>query len=180
MNYSLKKSNVFYKGKVFDLKIDEIEYESGNKGIREVAVHPGGAVIVPVTKEGKIILVTQFRYPFQKELMEFPAGKLDKDEHPLKCAERELEEETGFKAGKIKKLGEIYTAPGYCTEVLHIYMAKDLTAGNHNREKGELGMQIHKFTINEVEEKIGKGEIVDAKTICGIYHLKRFLVKNIK
>ena len=172
MNYILKKSNVLYKGKVFDLKIDEIEYESGNKGIREVAVHPGGAVIVPVTNDGDIILVTQFRYPFQKELMEFPAGKLDEDEDPLKCAERELEEETGFKAGRIEKLGEIYTAPGYCTEILHIYVARDLTIGNHNREEGELGMQIHKFTIDEVEEKIAKGEIVDSKTICAIYYLK--------
>ena len=178
MNYILKKSNVLYKGKVLDLKIDEIEYESGNKGIREVAVHPGGAVIVPVTNDGDIILVTQFRYPFQKELMEFPAGKLDEDEDPLKCAERELEEETGFKAGKIRKLGEIYTAPGYCTEMLHIYVAQNLTEGKHNREEGELGMQIHKFTIDEIEEKIVRGEIVDSKTICGIYYLKKFLIKS--
>lgn len=174
MNYTLKKSNVLYKGKVFDLKVDEIEYESGNKGIREIAVHPGGAVVVPVTDEGKIILVTQFRYPFQKELMEFPAGKLDAGEDPMKCAERELEEETGFKAGKIKKLGEIYTAPGYCTEILHLYLARELKPGNHNREEGELGMRIYEFTVKEVEDKIAKGEIVDGKTICGIYYLKSF------
>ena len=174
MNYTLKKSNVLYRGKVFDLKVDEIEYESGNKGIREIAVHPGGAVVVPVTDEGKIILVTQFRYPFQKELMEFPAGKLDAGEDPMKCAERELEEETGFKAGKIKKLGEIYTAPGYCTEILHLYLARELKPGNHNREEGELGMRIYEFTVKEVEDKIAKGEIVDGKTICGIYYLKSF------
>lgn len=174
MNYTLKKSNVLYRGKVFDLKVDEIEYESGNKGIREIAVHPGGAVVVPVTDEGKIILVTQFRYPFQKVLMEFPAGKLDAGEDPMKCAERELEEETGFKAGKIKKLGEIYTAPGYCTEILHLYLARELKPGNHNREEGELGMRIYEFTVKEVEDKIAKGEIVDGKTICGIYYLKSF------
>jgi ADP-ribose pyrophosphatase len=175
MNYTLKKSNVLYKGKAFDLKVDEIEYESGNEGIREVAVHPGGAVIVPITEEGKIILVTQFRYPFQKVLMEVPAGKLEAGEDPMKCAERELEEETGFKAGNIKKLGEIYTAPGYCTEILHIYVAKNLTPGDHNREEGELGMQIHEFTLDEIEDKIAKGEIVDGKTICSIHHLKNFL-----
>jgi ADP-ribose pyrophosphatase len=175
MNYTLKKSNILYKGKVFDLKVDEIVYESGNKGIREVAVHPGGAVIVPVTEERKIILITQFRYPFQKELMEVPAGKLNAGEDPVKCAERELEEETGFKAGDIKKLGEIYTAPGYCTEILHIYLARNLTAGNHNREEGELGMQIYEFTLEEIEDKITRGEISDGKTICSIYHLKKFL-----
>ena len=178
MSFILKKSDVLYKGKVFDLKIDEIEYESGNKGIREIAVHPGGAVIIPVTDIGKVILVTQFRYPFQKELMEFPAGKLDAVEDPLKCAERELEEETGYKAGKIHKLGEIYTAPGYCTEILYLYAAKNLTAGNHNREEGELEMKIYELSISEVEKKIAAGEIVDAKTICGIYYLKKSLVNN--
>ena len=175
MKYKLKKSNVLYKGKAFDLKVDEIEYESGNKGVREVAVHPGGAVVVPVTDTGKVILVTQFRYPFQKVLMEVPAGKLEAGEDPMKCAERELEEETGFRTGKIEKLAEIYTAPGYCTEILHIYTARNLTAGNQNREEGELGMQIHEFTLDEIEDKIAKGEIVDGKTICSIYHLKNIL-----
>lgn len=178
MNYTLKKSDLLYKGKVFDLKVDEIEYESGNKGIREIAVHPGGAVVVPVTDDGKVILVTQFCYPFQKELMEFPAGKLDSGEDPLKCAVRELEEETGFKAGEIQKLGEIYTAPGYCTEILYLYIAKDLKAGNHNREEGELEMEIYEFSLDEIEEKISAGEITDAKTICGIYHAKKFLFKE--
>ena len=142
MNYKLLKSEIRFKGKVFDHQVDEIEYESGNKGIREIAIHPGGAVVVPVKDDGKIILVKQFRYPLQKTLIELPAGKLDKGEDPLVCATRELEEETGYKAKEIKKLGEIYTAPGYCTEVLHIYSASGLTPGNHNREEGEHGMEI--------------------------------------
>ena len=175
MNYILKKSDVLFKGKVFDLKVDEIEYKSGNKGIREIAAHPGGAAVIPLTKEGKLILVTQLRYPIQKISMEFPAGKLDKDEDPLICAERELEEETGFKAGKIHKLGEIYTTPGYSTELLHLYVAQDLTAGEHKREEGELEMEIFELTIDEVEKKIALGEIKDSKTICGFYHLKNFL-----
>ena len=177
MNFISKKSNVLFKGKVFDLKVDEIEYESGNKGIREVIVHPGGAAVIPITNSGKIILVTQFRYPVQKVSMEFPAGKLDKGEDPLICAARELEEETGFKAGKIQKLGEIYTTPGYSTELLHLYVAQDLVAGEHKREEGELGMEIFELTIDEVEEKIASGEIKDSKTICGVYHLKNFLAK---
>ena len=172
MNYKLLKSEILYKGKVFDHQVDEIEYESGNKSIREIAIHPGGAVVVPIQDDGKIILVKQFRYPLQKKLIELPAGKLDKGEDPLICATRELEEETGYKVKEIKKLGEIYTAPGYCTEILHIYSAKGLTPGNHNREEGEHGMEILELSLNQVEEMILKGEITDAKTIVGIYYLK--------
>ncbi|HKI79459.1 MAG TPA: NUDIX hydrolase [Ignavibacteriaceae bacterium] len=172
MNFKVTNSEVKFSGKVFDLKIDEILYDSGNKGIREVAVHPGGAVVVAVKNDGKIIMVKQFRYPFQKFLIELPAGKLDKDEDPMNCAVRELEEETGYAAGQIEKLGSIYTTPGFCTEELHIYLAKDLAAGEHNREEGEYEMEIFEFTLEEIEEKIKNGEIVDSKTICGIYKFK--------
>ena len=172
MKYKLLKSEIRFKGKVFDHQVDEIEYDSGNKGIREIAIHPGGAVVVPVKDDGKIILVKQYRYPLHKTLIELPAGKLDKGEDPLVCAIRELEEETGYKAKEIKKLGEIYTAPGYCTEVLHIYSASGLTPGNHNREEGELGMEILEFSIEEIELMISSGKITDAKTIVGIFYLK--------
>ena len=101
MNFKLKQSRILYKGKVFDLKVDDIEYNSGNKSIKEVAVHPGGVVIIPVTAENKLIVVSQFRYPLQKSLLEFPAGKLEKDEDPLDCAVRELKEETGYAHLKI-------------------------------------------------------------------------------
>lgn len=171
MNYKILKSEILYKGKVFDHQVDEIEYESGNKGIREVAIHPGGAVVVPVKDDGKIILVKQFRYPLQKTLLEFPAGKLEKGEDPLICATRELEEETGYKAKEINKLGEIYTAPGYCTEKLHIYRADGLISGNHNREEGEHGMEIFELSLNEIEKMIANGEITDAKTIIGVFYL---------
>ncbi len=133
---------------------------------------PAESVVVPVKDDGKIILVKQFRYPLQKTLIELPAGKLDKGEDPLVCATRELEEETGYKAKEIKKLGEIYTAPGYCTEVLHIYSANGLIPGNHNREEGEHGMEILEFSIGEIEKMISDGEITDAKTIVGIHYLK--------
>lgn len=172
MNYKILNSRLLYKGKVFDHQVDEIQYESGNTGIREIAVHPGGAVIVPVKDDGKIILVKQFRYPIQKTLIELPAGKLEKGEDPLDCATRELEEETGYRSKTIKKLGEIYTAPGYCTEVLYIYSAMQLIPGNHNREEGELGMEIMELSIEEIEKSISSGEITDAKTIVGIHYLK--------
>jgi ADP-ribose pyrophosphatase len=167
-NYKVKKSEILFSGKVFDLQVDEIEYDSGNKGIREVAVHPGGAVVVPVKNDGKIVMVKQFRYPLQKFLLEMPAGKLDRNEEPLKCAVRELEEETGYKTNRIIELGSISTTPGFCTEILHIFLATDLVPGNHNREEGEHGMEIFEFTLKEIEKKIQAGEIVDAKSICGV------------
>ena len=172
MNFKIKNSEIKFQGKVFDLKADEIVYDSGNEGIREVAVHPGGAVVVPVKGNGKIVMIKQYRYPLDKFLIELPAGKLEKNEDPMKCAARELEEETGYNVGKIEKLGSIFTTPGFCTEELHIYLAKDLKPGNHNREEGEYGMEIFEFNLDKIEEKIKTGEIKDSKTICGIYMYK--------
>lgn len=175
MNFTIKESNILFRGKVFDLKVDKIEYNSGNKGVREVAVHPGGAVIVPLLDNGDIIMVKQFRYPLQKTILELPAGKLDKDEDPLVCAVRELKEETGYEAGQVKKLGAICTSPGFCTEVLHIFLAEKLTPGNHNREEGEYGMEILKFKLDDLMQKIAGGDIIDAKTICGIHLAAEYL-----
>jgi len=177
VNFKVKKSEIKFKGRVFDLQVDEIEYDSGNKAIREVALHPGGAVIVPIKEDGKIIMVKQFRYPFQKYMLELPAGKLEKDENPKDCAERELTEETGYTAQNISKLGAIATTPGFCSEVLHIYLAQHLTPGSHNREEGEYGMETFEFTLNEIEEKITSGGIIDSKTICGIHYYKNKIMK---
>jgi ADP-ribose pyrophosphatase len=175
MNFKVLKSEVLHRGKVFNMKVDQIEYNSGNLAVREIAEHPGGAVIVPVTREGKIILVSQFRFPVQKVLLELPAGKLDKDESPLHCAIRELEEETGYKPENVKEIGSIYTTPGYSSERLGIFLANDLKKGNHNREEGEYEMKVFEFTLKEIEEKIVKGEIVDGKTISGIYLAEKIL-----
>ncbi|GIK60021.1 MAG: NUDIX hydrolase [Ignavibacteriota bacterium] len=174
MNYRIISSQVIYKGKVFNTLVDQIEYNSGNKAIREVAEHPGGAVVVPVTDNGKIVMVTQYRFPVKEVLLELPAGKLSKGEDPKVCAVRELEEETGYKSDDIKSLGSIYTTPGYSTEKLWIYLAENLKPGNYNREEGEFGMEVFELSLPEVEEKIYNGEIVDGKTICGIYLAKKF------
>jgi ADP-ribose pyrophosphatase len=177
MNYRIVKSEVIFRGKVFNTKVDQIEYDSGNKAVREVAEHPGGAVVVPVTNDRKIVMVTQHRYPMGEILLELPAGKLGKGEDPRLCAVRELEEETGYKSDNVKELGSIYTTPGYSTEKLWIYLAKDLKTGNHNREEGEFGMEVFELTLKEVEKKIYSGEIVDGKTICGIFLAKKFIHK---
>jgi ADP-ribose pyrophosphatase len=175
MNFKIIKSEILFRGKVFDLEIDQIQYNSGNIGTREVAVHPGGAVVVPLKSDGKIVLVKQYRYPFKKFMIEVPAGKLDYNEDPYLCAKRELEEETGYTAADVIKLGQINTTPGFCTEVLHIYLARQLKEGNHNREEGEEGMEVIEIELADAEEMIMKGEITDSKTICGIYMTKKYL-----
>lgn len=175
MNYQIVKSEVIFHGKVFNTIVNQIEYDSGNKAVREVAEHPGGSVVVPITDDGKIIMVTQHRFPMNKILLELPAGKLNKDEDPFACAVRELEEETGYKSDNVKEIGSIYTTPGYSTEKLWIYLAKDLKPGNHNREEGEFGMEVFELSLEQIENKIYNAEIVDGKTICGIFLLRKSL-----
>ena len=175
MNYKIDKSEIIYRGKVFDIQVDEITYNSGNKGIREIALHAGGAVVLPLKDDGKIVMIKQFRYPFDKFMLEFPAGKLDKGEDPLNCAYRELEEETGYRSDNFTKLGAICTTPGFCSEILHLYLARDLVAGKHNREEGEAGMEVLELPLDEVESKIKTGEISDAKTICAIHLAENYI-----
>jgi ADP-ribose pyrophosphatase len=164
------KSEKRYTGKIFNLIVDEVEYTSGNRGVREIAEHPGGAVVVPLLNDGTVLLVHQFRYPLKKELLELPAGKLDLGEDPRLCAARELEEETGYRAGSIRKLTAIYTTPGFCNEQLHIYLATDLSKSPRGQqlEEGEADLTVKQFSLDEVVRMIDRGEIVDGKTICGI------------
>lgn len=174
-NFKVVDSKIIFSGKVFDIQVDKIEYDSGNTAPREVVLHNGGAVVLAITKEEKIILIKQFRYPFKKELWELPAGKLEKGEDPLVCAGRELKEETGYSAKSITKLGSIFTSPGFCNEELYIYLAEGLIEGDHNREEGEEGMTVHEFTPEEISKMIMTGEIKDSKTIAGMFY---FLYKR--
>ncbi len=165
---------VVYKGRVFNTIVDEVEYESGNKGVREVAEHPGGAVVLPVTNDGRIAFVYQYRYPLDGYLYELPAGKLEPGEPPEVCARRELQEETGYEAGSLEKLTAIYTTPGFCTEKLHIFIARDLKDGKQHLEEGELGLSIKYLTPAEAFDMVRQNEIVDAKTIVGLFFLAKF------
>ncbi|MCX7875074.1 MAG: NUDIX hydrolase [Melioribacteraceae bacterium] len=173
MNFKVTKTETVFSGKVFDVRIDEIEYNnSGNKATRQTAIHPGGAVIIPVTNDGKLVFISQYRFAHDETLLELPAGKLEKGEDPLLCAIRELKEETGYSSNNFTKLGKIYTTPGFCNEVLHIFLAKDLIDGDHAREEGEEGIELRYFSIDEIELKIKSGEIVDSKTLSAVYLYK--------
>ncbi|HAL55849.1 MAG TPA: NUDIX hydrolase [Bacteroidetes bacterium] len=174
------QSKRLYEGKVFHLVVDEVRYASGTLGTREVAEHPGGAVTVPLLANGDVLLIRQFRYPIKKHLYELPAGKLDPSEDPPACAARELEEETGFIAGSLRKLAAIYTSPGFCTEQLHIFLATDLIRSEKGQrlEEGELGLTVESMPLKRAVEMIEEGEIVDGKTICGILLAERSLSRE--
>lgn len=167
--------DVIYKGKVFDLIVDRVEYPSGNTGVREIAHHPGGAVIVPVLDDGRVLLVKQLRYPFGRHIYELPAGKLSPGEEPRVAAARELEEETGYIAGSLERLTSIYSTPGFCDEILHIFLATHLreSPDGHKREEGEFSMTVEPLPLQEAITMVERGEINDGKTIVGLFWIER-------
>jgi len=171
------KRTVHFQGRVVDLVVDDVEYPSGTKATMEVVLHPGGAVAVPLFDDGNVMLIDQFRYPLGKRILELPAGKLDKNEEPLECARRELEEETGWKGEGWTKLGSIYTSVGFCNEVLHLFMATGLSqvAGGHRRTEGESDIEVRIMPLREAIDMIEGGEIRDAKTVCGLLMMERKL-----
>jgi ADP-ribose pyrophosphatase len=177
MELTLLKRDILYTGKVFDMIVDHVEYPSGKKGVREIAHHPGGAVVVPLFDTGDILMVRQLRYPLGKHILELPAGKLDKGEDPSHAALRELEEETGWTAGKLEKLTSIYTTPGFCDEELHIYLARGLRESphGHKREEGEQTMTLHTIPLRDAVTMAYNGELKDSKTVIGLLLADRFM-----
>jgi len=174
VNLKLVKRTTVYEGRVFDIIVDDVEYPSGNPSVREVARHAGGAVIVPLLDDGRLLLIRQHRYPLDEVIWELPAGKLDRGEDPLHCAKRELEEETGYAASGWTLLNSIFTTPGFCDEVLHIYLARGLsrTPGGRRPEEGEETMTVHEVPFDEAVGMIARKEIRDGKSICGILQAK--------
>jgi len=170
VHLTVLQSEKKYRGKIIDLTIDRIRYDSGKESIREVVEHPGGAVIVAMFENNDILMIRQYRHPFKKEVIELPAGKLDPNEDPMHCAQRELQEETGYAARSWKKLTSIMTTPGFCDEILHIFHATDLFLSDKGQalEEGETTIQMMRTPGLAAIEMINKGEIVDAKTIIGI------------
>jgi ADP-ribose pyrophosphatase len=170
MNLKLVRRRTIFQGRVFDIIVDDVEYPNGRPSIREVARHAGGAVVFPVLPDGRVVLIRQHRYPLDAFIWELPAGKLFPGEDPLACAKRELEEETGYLASEWTLLNSIYTTPGFCDEVLHIYLARGLSdaPGGRKPEEGEETMTVNVVSLDEALRMVDTMEIRDGKSICGI------------
>jgi ribonuclease HI len=153
-----------FKGKVFDVNVLQVKMPDDTVARREIVSHPGGAAICAVDDEGYVYTVVQYRIATSGELIEIPAGKVEKGEDPKECAKRELAEETGLIAKEVRHIVSFYATPGYCTEMLHIYLATGLEEGNLNRDEGEF-LHVRKYKIDELMRMIQNGEITDGKTI---------------
>lgn len=163
-----------YKGVIVNVRLDRAELCDGSVVRREVVEHPGGATILPVDDDGYCYCVRQFRYPFGKQMLEAPAGKLEYGEDPKECAVRELSEETGFTADEIIYLGPDCSSPGFSTELLHIYMARGLHKGECHPDEGEF-LSVEKHHIDKLVDMVMSGEIDDGKTIIAVLKAKRIL-----
>jgi len=170
-----------HKGRIVDLSIDTVRFPNGKTGQLEMIRHSGAAAVLPVlsdpsAEDPQILLVRQYRYATGGYLLEVPAGRPDHEGEDWEvCARRELEEETGMVAGALTKLTAIYTTPGFCDELIHLFMATELTNGNASLDEDEF-LNTEVMLLSEALEKIRDGEIQDAKTICTILYAAGYLL----
>jgi ADP-ribose pyrophosphatase len=165
-----------YKGRKFSFNVNYLELPNGVKGDWECVYHPGGALAVPVTPDGKLVLVKQYRFATQGRILEFPAGTLEVGETPATTIKREIEEETGYRAHKWQDLGEFFLAPGYSDEIIYAFLAQDLEkldappAGDDDED-----ITVVLMTPEELETAIYAGESIDSKSISAYFLARRFL-----
>lgn len=177
IHFELLRREKIFTGRIVSLVVDHVKYHSGSEAAREIIQHPGGSVVLALFDNTDILLVKQYRYPIGGEVIELPAGKLDANEDPQHCAERELREETGYVAKRWTKLTTIMTTPGFCDERLHIYMAQDLAISPHGQalEEGEQTIKLIRLPLVEAIAMVAREEIVDGKSIVGILMVDRLL-----
>lgn len=161
-------SKDIYQGNFLKYQVDEVVLPNGDKSVRDVVRHPGAVAILPILPDGRILFVRQYRYAIDKIIYELTAGKIDKGEEPLSCAKRELKEETGYSANNWLKMGSIFTVPGFCDEIIHVYKAEDLTPGEQQPDEDEV-IELVAFTETEAAEMVKAGIICDSKTLAGLY-----------
>ena len=161
-----------FDGNLLHVKKDTVRLPNGNIACREWIKHPGASAVLPVTPEGRLIFVRQYRYPIQQVTLEIPAGKLDAEgEDPLDCAKRELSEETGYQAEKYTFLTKLATTVGFSNEFIYIYAAEGLTAGRQHPDEDEF-INVCTLTMDEAMAKIRSGEICDAKSVTAVLLLR--------
>ena len=161
-------SEEVFKGRIFSVTRDEIVLPNGKKAVRDIVRHPGAAIIVPLLPNGRVLLVRQYRFATGQNIWEIPAGTLGENESPEECALREVEEETGYKASSVEFIATIWPSPGYCDELMHLFVARGLTTSEQNLDEDEI-IEAHSFDAEQLREMIRNGEIADAKTLAGLF-----------
>lgn len=167
-----------YDGKIIALQVDDVLLPDGQQAKREIVKHPGAVALIPVTNDGKLILVRQFRKALERTIIEIPAGRIEVGEDPKETAIRELEEETGLGTKSISYLQTFATSPGFADEIIHLYVAKDLFVIDNPAEGDEDEfIDVLEVTVEEAEAMVGSGDIYDAKTafavLCAKHELKK-------
>lgn len=158
------KSELVHQGSFLQVKRDTVRLPHGGEATREYVVHPGAVVVVGLLDDGRVLLERQFRYPVGLVMTEFPAGKLDAGEQPLFCAKRELLEETGYTAREWAYAGPMHLAIGYSTEVIHVFFARGLKAGERQLDADEF-LDVCSMTPAELIDGVRTGQVTDAKTL---------------
>lgn len=168
-------SELKYSGVIVDVTLDDARLSDGSIAKREVVFHPGGVGVLPIDDEGMCYMVRQYRYPVEDTMLEIPAGKLDKKgEDHMECAVRELSEETGFTADEFIDLGMCYTSPGYSNEIIHVYLALGLHAGESHLDEGEF-LNVEKLSFDELVKMCMDNKLQDAKTVIALTKAKLYL-----
>lgn len=164
-------------GGMLTVKRDKVILPNGHQSQREYVLHPGAVVVVPLLANGNVVLEHQFRYPLHQVFIELPAGKIDPQEDVLTTGQRELLEETGYTAKEWIKLGLQHPCIGYSNEVIHIYMARDLTLGQHQRDDDE-SLEVFELSLEKCMAMILNGEITDGKTIVAMLFAEKYLMQH--
>jgi len=159
-----------YSGRIVKLDVDRVRLPAGTESTREVVRHPGASVVLPLLGDGRMVLIKQFRYASGKVLLELPAGTLEEGEDPRACAERELQEETGWRAASMRRVGSIFTTPGFSDELIHCFLATDLKVSSDGTALDEdETIEVVTMGIEKVLESARTGELRDAKTLATIF-----------
>ncbi|MDO5115299.1 MAG: NUDIX hydrolase [Synergistaceae bacterium] len=165
---NIVKSDFPYKGRIVELRVDTVKFPSGAEKLREVVLHKAAVAMLPVDEDGKIILVRQYRHAIDEEIYEIPAGLVEEGEDGRETAVRELREEIGFRPGRMEKIAEFYTSPGFTTEKITLYYATELIASKLQEDDDEY-LKVCKFSSREIEELIAENRIIDGKTLMAYY-----------
>ncbi len=168
------QSQEIFRGRILNLRVDRVVLPDGNESTREIVEHSGAVAIVAIDENKDIWLVKQYRKAVEEVLMEIPAGTLEKGEDPLECAQRELAEETGLQARNWQRILSYYSAPGFVTEKLHLFLAADFIEGNNNLDRDEFLYTV-KMPLDKAYDAIFSGDIKDGKSIIGIQYACKLL-----